>query len=230
MILQFSGGKDSLAVLHMYKDQITRVFFANTGQNFPEMVDFIERTCEKYGLPLTHVKAPKTLEDYHKTRGFPSDVVPIGFNPTGLQSVLECCNYMTWEPMMNYMVASQEKTVLRGQKKCDHHRSLGAEFKLNGITFLNPLWEWSDQDVFDYLKRNKVEVAKHYKEMNESFDCWSCTGHLSHEGGGRRLAYTKKHYPELWPVLKKRLKNVQNILNKEKELVDKEMEVALDGN
>jgi 3'-phosphoadenosine 5'-phosphosulfate sulfotransferase (PAPS reductase)/FAD synthetase len=226
MILQFSGGKDSLTVLHLFRDKITQVFFANTGFNFPHMLDFIERTCKKYNLPLTHVKAYTDVDTYTKDKGLPVDVVPIGFNPTGAQSVIQCCGKMTWEPMKAYVMTSGIKTVLRGQRKCDQYRSLGAEFLFEGAKYLNPIWEWSDDDVFAYLKENNVEIAAHYKEMNESFDCWNCTGHLSHEGAGRRLEYTKKHYPELWPVLENRLKQARSILKKEQDIVDKELEAC----
>lgn len=226
MMINFSGGKDSLAVLHLFRNEITQVFFADTGFNYPHMLDFIDRTCEKYKLPLLHVKAYTDVETYTAETGLPSDIVPIGPNPTGLQSVVECCNRMTWEPLQNYALGGGIKTVLRGQKKCDHHKGLGSEFKWSGITFLNPIWEWSDDDVFAYLKENDVEMAEHYKEMNESFDCWNCTGHLSHEGAGRRLEYTKKHYPELWPVLENRLKQARSILKKEQDIVDKELEAC----
>lgn len=224
MILQFSGGKDSLAVLHQYRDQIKRVLFSDTGGVFPHMVDFVEKTCERYKLPLTIVRPHISLEEHMDKNGMPSDMVPGGFYKRGLQSALDCCNAMVWEPMKHHLLTSGEKLVLRGQKKCDHHRSIGAEFDWYGIKFINPLWEWTDEQVFAYLREHGVEMAEHYEEINESMDCWACTAHLSHEGADGRLEYTKKHYPDLWPVLQDRLIKVRSIVRLEQQKIDKEMD------
>lgn len=224
MILQFSGGKDSLVVLHMYKDQIKQVLFGDTGSVYPHMLEFIESTCKKYNLPLTLVKAHIDVEEHTEKNGLPSDIVSGGIYNEGLQSAVNCCNAMLWTPMQHHLLTSEYNVVLRGQKKSDYHKSLGAEFEWSGIKFLNPIWEWSDDDVFAYLAEHGIEPAKHYEEINESMDCWNCTAHLSHEGAGKRLEYTKKHYPELWPILQDKLISVRELVRGAQNKVDKEMD------
>jgi 3'-phosphoadenosine 5'-phosphosulfate sulfotransferase (PAPS reductase)/FAD synthetase len=138
MILQFSGGKDSLVVLHMYRDKIKQVLFSDTGSVFPHMLEFIEKTCKEYNLPLTIVRPPVDVEEHTEANGLPTDILPVGFRDVGLQSVLDCCNAMLWVPMQHHVLTSEWKIVLRGQKKGDLVKTPGAEFDWNGIKFLNP--------------------------------------------------------------------------------------------
>jgi len=230
MILEFSGGKDSLVVLHKFRDQIKTVIFADTGSVFPHCVDFVKRTCEKYELPLVIVRSPVNVLDWTDERGLPSDTyIHKAPNPNmnlGLQRPEECCGEMIWKPMQNYLISIGAGTVLRGQKASDHHVSLGAEFFFGSICYVNPLWEWTDQDVFNYINEHDLEIAEHYNEINESLDCWNCTAHLSHKGASKRLSYTKKRYPELWEKLSKKLSFVKRTLLREQEIQNESFDMV----
>lgn len=230
MIVQFSGGKDSLVVLHKFREEIDTVIFADTGEVFPHCVEFIERTCKKYDLNLVKVRSPVNVLDWTDARGLPSDVrihkVPNPKTKIHLQTPEECCGEMVWKPMHNYLISIGAKTVLRGQKECDHHVSLGAEFYADGIRFLNPLWDWTDKMVFDYIKENDLEMAEHYHEINESLDCWNCTANLSHYGAEKRLEYTKKRYPALWDRLNDKLSTVKRTLDLEYKILKKSFDMV----
>ena len=59
-VLQFSGGKDSTALIHLARpwlDRIT-VLFAETGATFPHLLKHIHATCEKLNATLVIVKPP----------------------------------------------------------------------------------------------------------------------------------------------------------------------------
>jgi len=231
MILEFSGGKDSLVVLHKYRDQIKTVIFADTGSVFPHCVEFVERTCEKYELPLVKVRSPISVLDWTDAMGLPSDTTvfraPNPKNDIGLQSVEKCCGEMIWKPMQEYLLTTGAKTVLRGQKASDLHVSLvGPEYWWSGIQYLNPIWDWKDEDVFNYINEHDLEVAEHYNEINESLDCWNCTAHLSHKGASKRLSYTKKKYPELWERLTKKLSFVKRTLLREQEIQNESFDMV----
>jgi len=230
MIVQFSGGKDSLVVLHKFRDKITKAIFADTGSVFPHCIDFVKDTCRKYEIPLVMVRSPVNVLDWTDEKGLPSDTyIHKAPNPNvnlGLQKPEDCCGEMIWKPMHNYMITIGAKTVLRGQKACDHHVSLGANFVSCGIQFINPLWDWTDQDVFNYINEHDLDIAEHYNEINESLDCWNCTAHLSHKGASKRLSYTKKRYPELWEKLGLKLSFIKRTLAREQEVLDESFDMV----
>ena len=83
MIIYFSGGKDSLAVLHMFKDDpaLECVYFGDPGDTYPHMLEFIIDTCKKFKVPLEIIKAKMPQKEYHEKFGYPSDMLPVVRTP-----------------------------------------------------------------------------------------------------------------------------------------------------
>jgi len=241
MIIYFSGGKDSLAVLHMFKDDpdLECVFFGDTGDTYPHMMEFIIDTCKKFKAPLEIITAKMGQEEYHKQYGYPSDMIPVVRSPEGkavrkqngeqkLQSFVQCCSNMCWLPMQERALG---KTVYRGIKKCDEHDTVtnGYFDKASGIQYINPIWDWTDDMVFDYLKKNNVEVARHYKQVNVSLDCIHCTAFTHSPSAVDRLKWTKENYPSYWPEIKRRFAVVNKAIKEEAKLIDEPFEFVLNN-
>ena len=75
-IVQFSGGKDSTAMLLMMLEKgmpVDEIIFCDTGKEFPEMYEHIRKVEEYTGRPITRLKAPKSFDYYFcqhiKTKG-----------------------------------------------------------------------------------------------------------------------------------------------------------------
>ena len=68
-VLLFSGGKDSVTVLHLAAKAFwpAKIPFGllhvDTGHNFPEIIRFRDETAEKYGLDLTVAKVQDYIDD-----------------------------------------------------------------------------------------------------------------------------------------------------------------------
>jgi len=239
MIVEFSGGKDSLVALHLVKDkEDVKVFFADTGSIYPHMVKFVHETCAKWNLPLTVVSPPVPVEKYTAIAGMPSDIVPDNRSPEmkysigkddeqKIQSIVQCCGNMLWLPLQNAVLASGDKTVVRGIKRSDKHNTVPpGHTDPNGITYELPIYDWTDEDVFDYLKEQGVTPAKHYEEVNTSMDCWLCTAHLTETEAKGRLEWTRRHHRKtLWPKLADRLRQVRRAVDEERLIVDRAMDV-----
>jgi len=228
-VLQFSGGKDSTALLYLCRPLLNKitVFFSDTGAVYPHVVEFVHETCAKLGAELRVVKPPISVKDYTEREGLPADIVPIEAMrevqwtqkdkaPVLVQSYLKCCSAMIFEPMQRAVKESGAKIILRGSKKADSRVGVPDGYVEEGITYLSPLWNWSDADVFAYLDREGVALPKHYPEIPDSLDCWLCTGHLLRHGAAK-IKWTKENCPDLWPELARRVRALRDTVDAERQ-------------
>lgn len=222
--VQFSGGKDSLACLYLYKDDPEAVaLYADPGSVFPHVREFVHRTIEKLGVRLHVVSPPISTEQWQDQNGLPADILPIDSAPimkgvaketygATLVPYIDCCNANLWMPMMRGVQEIGADIVVRGSKACDGKVGVPDGYIENGITFLSPLWDWSDADVFSYLESVGAELPPQYAMGADSLDCWCCTAYMNHHGV-KRFAYLKQHYPDLYSKAKARLAAVRGAVH-----------------
>ena len=201
--LLFSGGKDSMACLYLYRDKLSEidVIWTNTGKNYPEVLATIEA-------------ARKMCPNWHEVRsdrdaqwaamGMPSDLVPVDWTDVGqyvshakaikVQSYLNCCFANIIAPTWAKVRELGCTEVIRGQRKSEAHKAPAGD--VDGIKIIQPIEDWSDDEVFDYLRSKMGELPEHYALEHSSMDCFDCTGYAAHSAD--RIAYTKKRHPVLY--------------------------------
>jgi 3'-phosphoadenosine 5'-phosphosulfate sulfotransferase (PAPS reductase)/FAD synthetase len=213
-ILQFSGGKDSAACLHMFRDDPNVVaLWVDTGNSFPHVKSYVYKMCNDYGMAL-HVTSPEIpVIEWQEQNGLPADVVPWDSTPfmkwmvkddfgTSLVPYTTCCSANIWEPMNNATNKIGSKHVIRGSKKCDGHVGVPHGFTdQSGIYYESPLWDWTDADVFSYIEKNDIPLPDNYSASadSDSLDCWCCTAYRG-KSGTFRAEYLKDNYPELHKI------------------------------
>lgn len=232
-VLQFSGGKDSLAVLYLSRPHLheIEVHFGDAAA-LPEVREFVQRTCEKLGATLRIIRPSVDIEDQQSRFGLPTDVLPVWnsvawtFGGAQLQSSVSCCSANLWGPLYRAAFETGAKLVLRGAKACDEQQGVANGFTdENGITYSSPIWDWTDGEVMAYLEREGAEIPSHYSEVNSSLDCWLCTGHTHSRHANSQFRYLKKHHPDLWARLETRLSTVKTAVRAETAAFD----AAIDG-
>jgi len=204
--LQFSGGKDSLALLHLWQAKLARtlVCWVNTGAAYPETVEQMKQVRETvpHFLEITSDQPGDV-----SVNGYPTDLVPLHFTTQGRSAVVtnhhyrvqdsfRCCSTNIWWPLHKAVKERGIQTVLRGQKLVDKYKApYPSGYSEDGVTYIFPLEQWTDEQVFKYLKHHNVNIPEHYlKGEKKSHDCWSCTGYIDEDAG--RIANLPHHQRE----------------------------------
>lgn len=221
--LFFSGGKDSLACLYLYRDDPdVVVVHVDTGSAFPHMADYVRDTVSGLGMRL-HIARPETpCDQWQAENGFPADVVPWkytpemawtvpGIGPARVVPVVTCCQRNLWAPSMQAVKDLGASIVIRGSKACDHKVGVPDGYGENGVAFVSPLWNWSENEVLSYLDSVGAVLPPQYEEGGDSLDCWNCTAHMD-IGGPARFAYLRRHYPHLYKIAKSNLDTVRGAI------------------
>ena len=212
-IIQFSAGKDSIVCLHMFKEDpdITAIY-VNTGAAFPHVVEHIQKTCDAFGVSLITILPEKSVIEWQKENGLPADIIPcdstlymqkVSKNYFGstLVPYIDCCSANIHLPMQKFIIENNITDVIRGSKACDNIVGVPDGHIEDGITYHSPLWNWSHEDVFNYIKIYDITILDNYKDPDsDSLDCWNCTAFMG-KTGAARVKYVKENLPEHYEEL-----------------------------
>lgn len=216
--LHFSGGKDSLACLYYLKPHWAEidVVWCNTGAAFPETIEQMAKI--RTTVPrFIEVRSDQPANNV--SCGVPADIVPVshtplhnvftrGSNPL-IQSFVDCCRANIWLPMHEASLGYD--VIIRGQKESDHKKApVKSGERIDGVEYYFPLEDWTDDDVYQYLAENDIELPITYKYFGSSADCWSCTAFLSESKGKR--TYLAKFHPEKYEVVSQRIILIKNAI------------------
>lgn len=229
IVVQFSGGKDSITALHKmlpWKDNVT-VHYCDTGDSFPHVVAYVEGFCKSNGFKLEIIKPSIDVHEHIKLYGIPSDVVPV-WNSVPLRFVMpqrihipiqsagDCCNNMLWMPLHLAALKANPDVVVRGTKGSDAHISVSEYFQdtNTGLHFFSPVWNMTDEDIYKYLQDHKIRLPFQYNEgINHSLDCMRCSAWGNTQSECQRVEFTRKYYPEVMTELQQRSEGIYIAIN-----------------
>lgn len=221
--LQFSGGKDSLAVLHLCQpwwNQLS-VVWVNTGDTFPETRFQMEGV--KAAVP--HFLEIRSDQPAHiKRHGWPVDLLPISSSAFGkllerhdrpvLTASPICCAANVWEPMQKAIAEYAPTLIIRGAKDGDKRRGPEQSGEIiEGVERCFPLWKLTDAQVRELIAEMKIRLPAHYSETETSLDCMHCTAYLDENAG--KMRYLAKHHPDVSTVVQGRLRLISAAVNEE---------------
>lgn len=203
--LAFSGGKDSWACLWLNKDHLHEivVVWVDTGKNYPEMLETIEKAkamCPNF-TTVTVDRAGQNA--YH---GLPADVVPINWTRAGqivtgpkaalIQSYLNCCYENISAPLHDFCRKHGITHIIAGQRSSEGHKapSRHGDF-VDGLTRLHPIEDWTDEQVLDFVAEH-MAIPEHFKFQHSSMDCYDCTAYAAESKD--RIIFTKETHPSLY--------------------------------
>jgi 3'-phosphoadenosine 5'-phosphosulfate sulfotransferase (PAPS reductase)/FAD synthetase len=208
--LQFSGGKDSLALVYLLRPHWGRLtlYHLDAGDLLPEVREIVTQV---EAMVPNFVRVNSDSARWMAEVGLPSDLVPTTSTPAGLaiggsrQRIVDrfdCCAMNLWAPMHQAMVRDGITLVIRGTKREDLARlpHEGGDTGMGYALWL-PLLEWSHDDVFGYLREVGAPICRVYEHKVNAPECATCPAWWS-EGRGE---YLKKHHPDLYSIYQAKL-------------------------
>ena len=220
IVLQFSGGKDSLACLLLtkpYWPKIT-VMWTNTGDAFPETIEQME-TIKAMVPHFLEVRTDQPSQI--RAHGWPSDVISVCATEFGrilapengpvIQGYPLCCSANIWIPMLEATLRLGATLVLRGTRRNDARRATKEQTEvISGITFYHPMWLWTQTEVLAYVEKAGL-LPQHYGETETSLDCMHCTAYI--DENAKKMRYLQRKYPKISAEVQRRLKAMHDIVD-----------------
>lgn len=148
-----------------------KIFTLDTGRLNPETLDTLDKTELKYSKRIT-VFYPKSelVEDFVNTHGINSFYESVAKRKA-------CCYARKIEPLQRALKPLDAWiTGLRREQSVTREEMQLAEWdEANNLIKFNPLIDWSEQDVWDYIKKENVPYNKLHDLGYPSIGCAPCT-------------------------------------------------------
>lgn len=152
-------------------DKKTKIFTLDTGRLFPETYSLIARTEMNYGIRIQkYFPNFELVEDMCNTRG-------INLFYDSIENRKLCCEVRKLEPLRRAFSGLKVWICgLRHEQSVTRKDSAMIEWdSSNGLIKINPLINWSEQQVWDYIKANGIPYNSLHDHGYPSIGCQPCT-------------------------------------------------------
>lgn len=166
------GAEDQVLTDMLLKiDPQARVFTLDTGRLFPETYDLIDRTSRKYKINI-EVFFP----DYQRVQEMVNGK-GINLFYESVENRKECCFLRKIEPLQRaFSTMDAWICGLRASQSVTRTNIHVVEWDTNNnLVKINPLANWSEEQVWDYIKANKVPYSVLHDKGFPSIGCQPCT-------------------------------------------------------
>lgn len=188
-----SGGKDSAVVDHLLQRSGIKYksYYTNTTIDPPRTISHIRNN-----YPHTQILRPKlTFYQLVEKKGL----------PTRLNRY--CC-----ERLKEY--GSVGKNVFEGVRSAESRKRQGRDYIQcdtrkwqKGAQHIYPIYDWSDEDVYEYIYKYDIQLAPHYSTGACRLGCVGCP--LVSRKGARQAEFDL--YPRYYNAIKKAIgKGMEN--------------------
>jgi thioredoxin-dependent adenylylsulfate APS reductase len=174
LAISAAGGVDGMAIIDMAWriNPEVRVFTLDTGRLPPETYQLFENVRERYGIDVEFEFPERTAVERLMNAEGPN----LMYKSVDLR--VACCEIRKVEPLkrklstLDAWVAGLRREQWRTRRnvaKVELDRDHG------GIVKLNPLADWTADEVWDYVRKNNVPYHELFDQGYASIGCAPCT-------------------------------------------------------
>lgn len=152
------------------QDRIS-IFTLETGRLHQETVGMLERIRARYGYDVEPYRPqPEAVEQYVSQHGKNAF-----YDSVELRK--ECCRIRKMEPLSRALTG--KRAWVTGQRRAQAvtraELHVQERDEAHGMEKFNPLADWSEQDVWDYIRANDVPYNPLHDQGYPSIGCEPCT-------------------------------------------------------
>ena len=168
------GGPEGMVLLDMMHklDNTSRVFMLDTGRLHSATYDLVDRVRDRYDKRVEVV--------FPQSQDIEAMVADKGHNLfyESLENRKLCCRLRKVEPLRRYLgdfdayisgLRRDQNANRAGTRKVEFDEAAG------GIVKLNPLADWTADEVWQYVEENQVPVNRLHAQNYPSVGCEPCT-------------------------------------------------------
>jgi len=147
------------------------IFVLDTGRLHADTLSLIQQTRERYGIDIRIYKPRRTaLGEYITRHGRDAFYGSVELRR-------QCCELRKVEPLRRALAG--KRAWITGQRR-EHAPSRSGlppreHDGVHGIEKFNPLADWSEREVWDYIKSNRMPYNRLYDQGYRSIGCAPCT-------------------------------------------------------
>ena len=166
------GAEDQVIMDMICKiDKSATIFTLDTGRTFPETFDLIDRSNKRYGINIkVYFPEASRVEAMVNKKG-------VNLFYESIENRKECCHIRKIEPLTRAFSGLDTWICgLRREQSVTRKDVATVEWdENNNLLKVNPLIDWTEEQVWDYIKENKVPYNKLHDQGFPSLGCQPCT-------------------------------------------------------
>ena len=175
MVLGSSFGAEDVVLIDMMCNinrNLTRVFTLDTGRLNQETYDLIDKIRKKYDIKVdVYFPNASDVEEMVAIKG-------MNLMYESVENRKLCCNLRKVEPLKRALKQFDcWITGLRREQSATRNKILKIEVDTlnNNITKLNPLADWTNDEIWRYIREKKVPYNELHDRGYPSIGCEPCT-------------------------------------------------------
>ena len=174
LAISAAGGVDGMAIIDMAWciDPSIRVFTLDTGRLPPETYTLFEEVRDRYGIDVEFEVPDGQIVAAYETQHGPNAM----YDSVELRT--RCCTIRKVEPLKRKLATLDAWVAGLRREQWASRRNI-AKVELDrdhgGIVKLNPLADWTLEQVWDYVRTNEVPYHELFDHGYTSIGCAPCT-------------------------------------------------------
>lgn len=152
-------------------DKSVKVFTLDTGRLFPETYNTLQITTARYGIPIeVYFPEASHVEEMVRSRG-------INLFYESVENRKFCCHIRKIEPLTRAFAGMDAWIcgLRREQSVTRQDLNLVEWDEQNKLIKINPLIEWTEEQIWDYIKEKNIPYNKLHDQGFPSIGCQPCT-------------------------------------------------------